>query len=288
MLTQMSHMVMAVADLNISRSFYAQVFELPIIAQGTNAVGQAVCLFQLGGMVLELQEDAAVQAVAQKVDTGRPEVDHFALYVDDLEASYEILQKRDIVINGAPHTTELGHRNMQRALVTCVDPNGFHIQLAQVVDPRPQLAARRLAKQHMAAASDSPAALFGGIDHISSYCTDFSASRAFYKELLGMEEFFYSATREAGVEVAAGFEQAAFAIGGTDIELATDESWQEICPGPICQLGFFTDDIDQVYKLWQSRGLSLDGPPAACLYMPWRAFTLCGPDGLSVQIVQVL
>ena len=238
--------------------------------------------------MLELQEEATADYTAAAI---RPEIDHFALYVDDLEATYEILKDRDIVFNGAPHTTELGHRNMQRALVTCTDPNGFHIQLAEVVDPRPHLTGRRAAKKQMTQASRAEAMLFGGMDHISTYCTDFRATRAFYKDILGLEEFFHSTTREQGVEVTAGFEQGAFAIGGTDIELATDEHWQELGPGPIRQLGFATDDIDQMYEIVLRRGAKPDGPPADSLptaHLPRRAFTLKGPDGLVVQVVQAL
>ena len=211
MLTQMSHIVMAVPDLEACRSFYGQALELPEIGQDINADGQATCLLQIGPSVLELWEDRAAPSFDHAL---RPEVDHFALYVDDLDATYEILKDRDIEFNGVPHTTELGHRNMQRALVTCTDPGGFHVQLAEIVDPRPDLEGRRVAKKAMAEASRADAVLFGGIDHISTYCTGFSATRAFYKEILGLEEFFHSTTREEGVEVAAGFAQGAFAIGG--------------------------------------------------------------------------
>ena len=291
MLTQISHIVMAVADLGRCRTFYGQTLELPQIGQGVNATGQAVCLFQVGPSVLELQEDPVAPLFGQTESALRPEINHFALYVDDLDATYDTLKDRDIEFDGVPHTTELGHRNMQRALVTCTDPNGFHIQLAQVVDPRPHLEGRRAAKKRMAAALQADAVLFGGIDHIATYCTDFSATRAFYKDILGLEEFFHSTTREEGVEVAAGFEQGAFAIGGTDIELATDETWQELGPGEIRQLSFATDDIDQAYEVVESRGGKPEGPaadwsPLADVHR--RAFMLRGPDGLVVQIIQRL
>ena len=58
----------------------------------------------------------------------RTEVDHFALYVDDLDAVFETLQGRGIPFRDRPHTTELGHRNMQRSLVSLKDPNGFTVQ----------------------------------------------------------------------------------------------------------------------------------------------------------------
>lgn len=286
MLTQMSHIVVAVPDLDASRSFYGQMLELPEIGRGENADGQAVCLLQIGPSVLELREDRDALSSA---DAPRSEVDHFALYVDDLDAVYETLKDRDIEFNGVPHTTELGHRNMQRALVTCTDPSGFHVQLAEIVDPRPHLEGRRAAKKAMAEAAGADAVLFGGIDHVSTYCTDFSATRALYKDILDLEEFFHSTTREEGVEVAAGFAQGAFAVGGTDIELATDENWRELGPGPIRELGFWTADIDRAYEVLRGRGAKPDGPPAAGSPFPHlsrRAFTLHGPDGLAVQVSQ--
>ena len=107
------------------------------------------------------------------------------------------------------------------------------------------------------AAQTRETSLFGGIDHISSYCTDFKSNRSIYRDILGLDEFFYSTTREEGVEVAAGFEQGAFAIGGTDIDLASDDEWRHLARGPIRGLGFQTDYIDRVREsfdptVWKS------------------------------------
>ena len=289
MLKQISRIAMTVADLEACRSFYGRLLELPEIGRGIKADGQAFCLLQIGPTTLELRPDPAAPSSAHSAGARRPEIDHFALYVDDLDAVYKRLEDRDIEFAGAPQTTDLGHRNMQRALVACTDPNGFHLQLAQVVDPRPHLKGRRAAKKTMAAASGAQAVLFGGIDHISTYCTDFAASRAFYRDILGLEEFFHSTSREEGVEVAAGFEQGAFAIGGTDIELATDETWRELGPGPVGELSFSTDDLDRAYEVLHSRGAQLDEAPAdkaAQIHSQSRAFAVQGPDGLVVRIVQ--
>ena len=132
------------------------------------------------------------------------------------------------------------------------DPNGFNVQISETIDTRDELEARRSAKRQMAEGSDG---LFGGIDHISTYCSDFSANRSFYTEILGLEEFFYSNTREEGEVVVTEFEQGAFAVGGTDIELASDETWTDIGPGTIQQLGFSTDDIDHAFKVLRERSV---------------------------------
>lgn len=293
MLLQVSHVVMVVQDLAACRAHYGDALNLAEIGQGVGANGRAVCLFRIGPTLLELQQNPAApttgpHATDQADQTMRPAINHLALYVDSIDRAYDSLKDRDIGLQGVPHTTAVGHRNMQRALLAFTDPNGFTVQISETIDSRSHLEGRRTAKRNMAASQEA-SGLFGGIDHISMYCTDFSASRAFYTEKLGLEEFFHSTTREPGETVAPGFEQGAFAVGGTDIELATDETWRAVEPGTIRQLGFSTADIDQAYELLKDRGIQPDSPPSEWTPLPevrQRAFTLRGPDGLTVQIAQ--
>jgi catechol 2,3-dioxygenase-like lactoylglutathione lyase family enzyme len=287
--TEIGHIVFAVRDLEANRSFYGEQLGLREIGRGPNADGQDGCCFSIGPSILEMRLD--VEARRGDAQTGPPaEVNHMALFVDSMAATYAVLKDRDVPFKAAPHSTAIGHRNMQRTLVTFPDPNGFTLQISETIDPRPHHDARKAAKARMASYR-LDGDLFGGIDHISTYCTEFAATRAFYTETLGLEEFFYNNKREEGKAVESGFEQAAFAIGGTDIELATGEQWTDIGPGPVRQLGLWSDDAEGAHRVIQQRTETesperTDHLPLADLCR--RAFTVCGPDGQIVQITQTV
>ena len=195
MLTQLSHVVMAVPDLESCLEFYGKSLGLPDSGGGTDVSGKAFRRYGIGPSDLILLEDPTAEPYARLAGRVRTEVDHFALYVEDLDTVFETLQGRGIPFRDRPHTTELGHRNMQRSLVSFEDPNGFTLQLSQTVDPRPHLMTRKEAKKSMAGQAPDTG-LFGGIDHVSSYCTDYKANRTLYRDILGLDEFFYSTTRE--------------------------------------------------------------------------------------------
>ena len=262
MLTEIGHVVFAVRDLAATRSFYGEQLGLHELGSGPNDDGEEGCCFRVGPSILELRLDPDARRGDE--ETGpRAEINHIALYVDDIAATYAALKDRDIQFMGPPESTAIGHRNMQRTLLAFPDPNGFILQISETIDPRPHHDVRKAAKARMAHREKEDGEFFGGIDHISTYCTKFVATRAFYTQTLGLDEFFYNNKRGEGEAVEAGFEQAAFAIGGTDIELATSADWSEIGPGPVRQLGLWTDDIDDACRV-------------------------IGPDGLAVQIVQAV
>ncbi len=289
MFEQVSHVVMVMRDLAPCQAFYSDAVGLTEIGRSEGPAGP-VCLFRLGPSVLELHQDpSAPPPVADpdnpaEIPAAWMPVNHIALFAESADGVYSAL-KEDVPFKGPPHTTPVGHRNTQRALMGFFDPNGFNVQVSEPVDPRSHLEPRRNAKREMA--GESRGKLFGGIDHISLGCSDFGASRAFYGDTLGLEEFFYSTSREEGQEVSGDFEQGAFAVGGTDIELATRPS--DGGPGTVRQLGLSTSDIDRAYEVLRDRGLQPDGPPSESTPIPQvrrRAFTLRDPDDLSVQITQ--
>ncbi len=287
MLNRLLHVTMAVPDLEPCIDFYGAVLGLPASGGGIDDQRQAFRKYRIGPTDLILLEDTSAVPYAQLADSGRTEIDHFALYVEDLGSVFETLRGRGVSFRDKPHTTELGHRNMQRTLVSFEDPNGFTLQLSQAVDPRPRLAPRIEAKNAMAgqAAGNSG---FGGIDHISTYCTDFNANRTLYRDVLGFDEFFYSTVREEGAAVGTGFEQGAFAAGGTDIELASDDEWKTLVRGPIRGLGFQVDQIERARTSLRAHGVSFeDQPRDGALYYPGRScVAFNGPDGLHLQIVE--
>ncbi len=279
MLQQLNHVVMAVEDPEACRAFYTSLLDLTEVESD-----EAGVFLKIGPTILELRQDTSKAAAVDQ-----PSIDHFALNVSSIDNTYDAL-KEQVGFRAPPQTTEVGHRNMQRALLAFEDPNGFTYQIAETVDTREHLEARREAKRQMAT-SRTGDELFNGFDHISTYCTDFAATRSFYVDQLGLEEFFYSNTREEGEVVAAGFEQAAFAIGGTDIEVATDENWNNVQPGRVKMLGFATDDVDAIYSKLRERGAETENDPAEnTIYgnVRARSFSLLDPNGLTIQISRSL
>ncbi len=296
MLTRLLHVAMAVPDLAPCTDFYGRALGLSQSGEGVDSHGQAFRKYRIGPTDLILSEDPDAVPYADLAGNVRTEVDHFALYVDDVVDIYETLRSRGILFRDRPHATELGHRNMQRSLVSFEDPFGFTLQLSQTVDPRPRLAARIEAKKAMAGMAGiggrtggrtATINRFGGIDHISIYCTDFAANRALYRDILGLDEFFYSTTREEGAAVGTGFEQGAFAVGGTDIELASDDEWRHLAYGPIRELGLLSDQIDRARASLRAQGVPFEEPARdGALYYPGRSsLAFNSPDGMQLHIV---
>ena len=289
MLTRLLHMAMAVPDLAPCTDFYGRALGLPQSGEGVDSHGHAFQKYRIGPTDLILSEDPAALPFAKLAGIARTEVDHFALYVEDVAAVFENLRSRGISFRDKPHATELGHRNMQRSLVSFEDPFGFTLQLSQTVDPRPRLASRIEAKKAMACITGQTAASspFGGIDHVSSYCTDFTANRALYRDILGLDEFFYSTTREEGAAVGTGFEQGAFAVGGTDIELASDDEWRHLAHGPVRGLGLQSNQIDRARASLRAQGVPFEERASdGALYYPGRSsLTFNSPDGMQLHIV---
>ena len=285
MLDEVAHLKLAVRDLGVSRSLYGEQLGLEEVAGGTTPDGCEVCLFAVGPSILELRQAPA----STSHDCGQPEqppvIAHFALLVDDLQATYDTLKTRNIPFLGEPSATAIGHRNMQRALLAFEDPDGLHVQISETIDPRPHIVARKAAKHRMAAGTTG---LFGGFDHISTYCLDFASARAFFAAQLGLDEFFHSTAREVGESVESGFAQAAFAVGGTDIELATAPLDAPLSEGVIRQLSFWTSDLDTAARHLLENGARLADPED---WMPLadlrgRVLSTRSPDGLDVRVVE--
>ena len=284
MLLQLNHLVMVVRDLAACRVLYRGPLGLEEVGEGKSVGG--ACLFNVGPTLMELREDPAAPEPYQGEEREHPAINHIALYTGNIEDTYAALVDTDVGLQGPPQATELGHRNMQRSLLSFTDPNGFTVQISETIDPRDHLEGRRQAKRNMAAGT---LGLFGGIDHIAMYCTDYAATRHFYAETLGLEEFFHSTTREEGTVVASGFEQGAFAVGGTDIEMASDDTWTAVRPGTVAQLGFSIADVDRAFGMLQESGVTPEGAPAEwspCSGISRPAFTLRDPDGTTIQISQ--
>ncbi len=281
MLLELNRMYMAVTDLTASRALYGGPLGLVEVGRGAEA-----SWYRVGPTLVELRQDR--DAAPAPDEEAQPAISHIALYVESINNAYATLQEAQVPLQGPPSATAFGHRNMQRSLLAFPDPSGFTIQVSQTIDPREHLEERKQAKRAMAAAAGA-SQVFRGIDHIAMYCTDYAATRSFYVEALGLDQFFHSTTREEGEVVAPGFEQGAFAVGGTDIEMATDETWNAVGPGVLRELGFSAADVDRAYQAAVESGLQVEGPPTErepCPSIRQRAFRLRDPDGMSIQISQ--
>lgn len=292
--THLAHVIMAVPDLVPCIDFYGAALGLPETGGGVDGHGRAMRRYRIEPTNLLLLEDPAAVPYAKLKGCVRTEVDHFALYVDDTDSVFETLRGRGIPFRDEPHATESGHRNMQRSLVSFEDPFGFTLQLSQAIDPRPGLAPRIHAKKAMAGetardgeTAGDGAGVFGGIDHVSTYCTDFTANRTLYRDILGLDEFFYSKTREERAAVGTGFEQGAYAAGGSDIELASDNEWRHLSPGPVRGLGFQVDRIEPARASLRAHGVSFEEQSRiGTLCYPGRPMLeFNSPDGMKLQIV---
>jgi len=286
MLDNVAHLELAVRDIEASRTLYGEQLGLEEVASGTTPDGFDSFLFAVGPSILELRQAPASTSGGVEKSTQPPVVDHFALLVQDLQATYDTLNARNIPFLGPPSATAIGHRNMQRALLAFEDPDGLHVQISETIDPRPHIEGRKTAKRRMAEAG--AAGLFCGFDHISTYCLDFAPARAFFAKHLGLEEFFHSTAREAGERVQAGFAQAAFAVGGTDIELATAPLDEPLSEGVMRQLSFWTLDLDTAARHLRDCDVQFAGPED---WMPLgdlrgRALVTRSPDALDVRIVE--
>lgn len=266
MLTRLTHLTMAVPDFEPYLEFYGTTLGPPESGGGVDDHGRAIQIYRIGPTAPMLLEDPSSVLYEQLAGVARTEVDHFAQYVEDVNVEYEILKRRKVAFRDAPHTTEAGHRNMQRSLVSFEDSYGFKLQLSQAVDPRPERTPRVAAKKTMAGQAGGIGVLgefvtFGGIDHGSTYCTDYKANRRKYRDILGLCEFFYSTKWEEGTAVGTGFEQGALAAGGTDIELASDDEGRQLARGPVRGLGFQVSDIERVHDALRSHGVPYEEQP---------------------------
>jgi catechol 2,3-dioxygenase-like lactoylglutathione lyase family enzyme len=283
MLDEVAHVTLAVADTTASGSLYGEGLGLVEVPGDTTPAGGQIRQFAVGPSILALRGVPPAQVPRQELPGQPPVVDHFALHVDDMQATYATLKGRHVPHLGEPSATAIGHRNMQRALLALEDPEGLYVQFSETIDPRPHVERRKAAKRRMAAVTPGP---FGGFDHISTYCRDFAAARDFFATQLGLEEFFHSTSREAGETVMAGFAQAAFAVGGTDIELATAPVDKALRLGVIQQLSFWTCDLDAVLQRLQDHAAPVDSDWVLSGGVRRRCLTVHSPDGLEIGIVE--
>ena len=290
MLTGIGHLQMRVQDLRASRRFYGDALGLRELGRGPDGEVSPTAMFGVGPSVLELREDPA--AVSGLLASGEQKdwfevpgsVNHFAFYVDSNEAVYALFRDRltSLSLQGGPQAQPLGHTYLQRSLLDYVDPNGFIVQIAEIVDPRSEALGRRREKRQIRMAT-SEQGMFHGFDHVSTYITDTEAPRKLFVEQLGMREY--------GEGVVEGRKQATFAVGITDLEMNESDDYRDkqLGPGIVSRLGFWTADVEKAYRELKQSSAAVGGPPSDCVPLPGlsrRAFEVEGPDGMPLEIAE--
>jgi len=292
MLSGISYLALGVRDFAACRAFYGHKVGLHEVAGGTTAGGIPSCALRVGRSTLELWEDPAAP-VLHTPATGDPpqppsQIGHYSFLARDNAEVFAALKDREIDPLWGPNVQPLDHAFMQRSLVEFRDPNGIIVQVSEIVDPRPHLEARRAAKRACIGVAGA-GEMFPAFDHISMCCTHFEVTRAFYTQALGLPELVLRTTAEPGAELKPGFAQSVFAAGCTDIEMYSDAELLALQPNAARRLGFWSDDVEGIYRHLRQKGVALDGPLADTVLPSgeWRlAFTLRDPDGLAIQIVQ--
>jgi catechol 2,3-dioxygenase-like lactoylglutathione lyase family enzyme len=297
MLTGIGHLQMHVRDLAACRALYGEQLGLTEIAHGEGPDGDQLSMFCIGDSILELHEDAHAVAEMQPSGEKKPRLDvpgsieHFAFYADDNNEVYALLQetmgdKPHFTTRSGPEVQTLGHAYIQRSLLQFDDPDGYIIQIAELVDPRAEVQARIAEKTAAAAAA---ADLLRGIDHIQIICANLDSARNLLGDILGLEEVNY---RNVTVPAIEGFEESTFAIGLTELEVSRSAltAGRKLGPGAVTSLGFWTSDLEETRKLMLGKGLTVSEPlllsPLAGVRR--RAIEIEGLDGLRMEVAQRL
>ena len=296
MLTGISHLEMRVRDLEACRILYGRELGLEELGHGVDPHGERVAVFATGASILELHEDAG--AVTSLLPGGGRKdpmdipgsIGHFALYARDNHEAFSVLQqtmvRNPLTTQDGPSVQPLDHAYMQRSLLEFRDPDGYIIQIADSIDPRAHLR-DRLEEKRTGAAAGSPG-LLQGFDHVAITCSDVSAARTLFGGQLELEELSH---RTETVPAVAGFEEAVFAVGMTDLELAQSASTRgwTLGPGAISAMGLWSDDVVQAYGELGRRGVAVGEPPSLQIPLSGisrRTFTFTGPDGLRLEIAE--
>ena len=297
MITGIGHVEMTVRDIAACSEVYGKELGFEELARGEGADGGQIAMFVCGTSVLELRENPdAVNGFLPSGEKKDPmdvpgSVGHFAFYAEDNDEAFVVL--KDVLLSktratkDGPAVQPVDHAYMQRSLLEFDDPNGYVVQIADVLDPREHLKDRRAEKTALAAAAGG-AGLLRGFDHLHIGCTDVALNRQVFGRQLGLAEVSH---RMGEGDMPEGSEEAIFAAGLADLEISQNPAaaGRRYGAGTVTSMGFWTDDVDQAYGTMQDRGASVGGPPAQIAALPGvsrRAFTFEGLNGLRLEIAQ--
>ena len=258
------------------------------VDSATSESGNREAILQVGDSFLVLHEDetAPIQ-VSPKGERMREtwgSVGHWSFFVEGNFHAYSHL-KDYFAFNRFPGTKEgpsvqpMNHAYMQRSLLEFVDPNGYTIQISEIIDPRLHNQERRREKQRVA--NLSTGGLIKGFDHIAMQCPDMAKGKEMYGDKLGLPVIHHSDSDT--------HEQNVFVAGMCDIELGARKVGADadrLGRGVVGSFGLWTDDVDAL-----ARETGHASPPEErdlALGVPIRSITLDVGDGLPVEVAQRL
>ena len=247
--------------------------------------GDREAILQVGDSFLVLREDEAAPMKppeGERMEEAWGSVGHWSFYVEGNYHAWSHLKDGFAWSPGArdgPSVQPMNHAYMQRSLLEFVDPNGYTIQISEIIDPRLHNQERRREKQRIA--NLSTGGLIKGFDHMAMQCPDMARGKELYGDKLGLPVIHHSESDT--------HEQNVFVAGMCDMELGAPKNGantDRLGRGFVGSFGLWTDDVDTL-----ARETGHPGPPAErdlALGVPIRSITLDAGDGLPVEVAQRL
>ena len=250
--------------------------------------GDREAVLQVGDSFLVLREDEAapmlVSPEGERTGQAGGSVGHWSFFVEGNYHAFSHLEgflasNRFRATKDGPMVQPMDHAYMQRSLLEFVDPNGYPIQISEIVDPRLHNQERRREKQGIA--NLSAGGLLKGFDHMAMECPDIARGKELYGDMLGLSVIDHS---ESGTH-----EGYVFVAGMCDIELRGRKDGgtaDGLGRGVVGSFGLWTDDVDAL-----AREIAHGAPPVErdlALGVPIRSITLDAGDGLPVEVAQRL
>ena len=243
-------------------------------------------ILQIGDSFLVLHEDEAaptqVSLTGERLREALGSVGHYAFFVDGNHHAFSHLKEffamyRFAGTKEGPSLQPMNHSYMQRTLLEFADPNGYTIQLSEIVDPQLKNQERRIEKQKIA--NLATGGLIKGFDHINMSCPDIAKGKELYGDKLGMHIIDHSDS-----ETSEGY---VFVAGLCDIELSAQKGGanaRRLGKGVVGSLGLWSDDVDAL-----ANKIGHPTPPTErdlALGVPIRSITLDVGDGLPIELAQ--
>lgn len=250
--------------------------------------GNREAVLQVGDSFLILHEDLAaptkISPKGERIREGWGSVGHWSFFVEGNFHAYSHL-KDFLAFNRFPGTKDgpsvqpMNHSYLQRSLLEFADPNGYTIQLSEIVDPRHDKQDRRREKQKNA--NLATGAVIKGFDHINMLCPNIDKGKEMYGGMFGMPVIDHSDSET--------HESYVFVAGLCDIELSATKdgnNGDRLGKGIVGSLGLWSDDVDGLAKK-----INHPVPPSErnlALGVPIRSISLDVGDGLPVEIAEVI
>ena len=250
--------------------------------------GNREAVLQVGDSFLVLHEDESaptqVSPKGERIKEAQGSVGHWSFFVEGNFHAYSHLKdflafNRFPGTKAGPSVQPMNHQYLQRTLLEFADPNGYTIQLSEIVDPRHEKQDRRREKQR--SANLATGAMIKGFDHINMFCPDIAKGKEMYGDRLGMPIIDHSDSEAQ--------ESYVFVAGLCDIELGArkdDAGGDRLGKGIVGSFGLWTADVDAL-----SREIGHSNPPTErnlALGVPIRSITLDSGDGLPIEVAQRL